>query len=230
MCSATDKPAPLTMHPPDPGARFNGLPVLTEYIDGRTWRLHADVSYLVSEGRLKGERSTARTGFIFDWATTPRITWGFLPPSGLTHQPYGIAALFHDWLYIHHAIAGIAITRREADAVFLEIMLYVGVAAWRARMMWLAVRLGGWWGWSRFHRQGDPTCVCAPACAVSSVAADAGAPEGASPVQALCAILAAAVIVSGCRTSRPGSGAPSPWPPMPWGSTYPTNELREVHP
>ena len=131
----------------DPCRRFTGLPVLTAYIDGDTWRLVRDVTYRVCEGPHAGKLLTVRSGFVFDWASTPSLLWFCLPKAGKTGNPYGIAALIHDWLYEHKAIAGQPITRAEADEVFLEVLRYLGVHGWFARMMWSGVRVGGWWGW-----------------------------------------------------------------------------------
>lgn len=85
--------------------------------------------------------STVRTGFEFDFASVPRIFWVLLPPTGLPDQPYGIAALIHDWLCRHRAIAGQPITRAECDRVFREVMEYVGVNKRIAATMYWAVRL-----------------------------------------------------------------------------------------
>jgi len=135
----------------DYDGRFSGLPVTTEYVDGRTWVLAKKVCYVIAGGRLKGRVSTLRRGFRFDWASVPRPFWHLVPPAGLEGQPYGLAALWHDWLYVHGKVQGLSITRKEADAVFLEIMLYVGTAKVAARLMYLAVRAGGWCAWSRYR-------------------------------------------------------------------------------
>jgi hypothetical protein len=131
----------------DPCRRFTGLPVLTAYIDGDTWRLVRDVTYRVCEGPHAGKTLTMRSGFVFDWASTPSLLWFCLPKAGKKGNPYGIAALIHDWLYRHRAIAGQPITRAEADEVFLEVLRYLGVHNWFARMMWSGVRVGGWLFW-----------------------------------------------------------------------------------
>ena len=128
----------------DPEHRFTGIPLSVEYIDGITWELVADVAYYTKAGDI----STVRAGFIFDWASTPPCLWGVCPPAGLKGQPYGIAAMFHDWVYHHKQIAGKDVARSQADDLFLEIMLYIGVASWRAHAMWAAVRTFGWWAWS----------------------------------------------------------------------------------
>lgn len=129
---------------PDPENRFTGLPILVEYIDGNSWRLVREASYRTVAGLL----STVRVPFIFDWASIPWLGRLFLPKAGLPHKPYGIAALFHDWFYRHQQIAGTPITRAQADALFLEIMLYVGIPFVLARVMYRGVRLGGWAPWT----------------------------------------------------------------------------------
>ena len=86
-----------------------------------------------------GEVTTVRAGFVFDFASIPRLLWPLFPPAGDGRNLYGLAAAWHDWLLEHRRIGGRAITRREADDLFLEIMLYVGVAPWVARVMYRAV-------------------------------------------------------------------------------------------
>lgn len=126
----------------DPEGRFTGLPLRVSYSDGRTWVVLRNVSYRT----LAGPISTVRVGFAFDFASIPRLFWRLTPPAG---KGYGLAAVWHDWLYAHHEIAGKPIVRRQADDLFLEIMRYAGVSAWMARTMWLAVRSAGWWSWGK---------------------------------------------------------------------------------
>jgi hypothetical protein len=134
---------------PDPAHRFRGLPVATETLDGRTYRITRDVAFRLSDGRWL----TVRVGFEFDWASVPRVFWVILPPGGLVGQPYGIGALVHDWLYYHQAIDSVPIQRAMADAVFLEIMLYTGVSPLIAHTMHRAVRMFGWMPWNMHARR-----------------------------------------------------------------------------
>jgi len=129
----------------DPDGRFAGLPLNTDYIDGIKWTLKRDVSY-----RTDGiGTATARAGFDFDWASVPRLFWRIFPPAGVRGNPWGIAALFHDWLYVHQAVEGVPISREVADRLLREIMVYVGCAKWRAAIFYRGVRLGGWLPWRR---------------------------------------------------------------------------------
>lgn len=135
--------------PADPEGRFEGLPLNTDYIDGVYSRLARDVAYASPAHGT----TTIRAGFVFDWASVPWVFRRIMPRQGARRQPYGIAALFHDWLYQHQKIAGKPITRATADAVFYEISEYLGVARWRRWMKYRAVRLGGWLPWRRHARR-----------------------------------------------------------------------------
>lgn len=92
-----------------------------------------------------GFRFTVPAGLITDGASVPWFAWsfGFLP-DGL----HRAGALVHDWLY---ALQGQGydwlFSRKECDDIFHDLMLRAGVAAQRARIMWLAVRACGWWPW-----------------------------------------------------------------------------------
>lgn len=127
--------------------RFTGWPLTVEFIDGRRWRVHDHLSYCTEAGEV----STVRSGFVFDFASIPRLFWPLVPPAGDGHNLYGLAAVWHDWLYQHRKIGGRVITRKEADVLFLDIMLYVGVAPWMARTMFFAVRVFGFAAWRRWH-------------------------------------------------------------------------------
>ena len=130
----------------DPEYRFTGLPLRVDCVDGLIWEVVREVTYRTEAGEL----STIREGFKFDFASVPRGLWWLYPPTGTKGNPYGIAALVHDWLLMHHKIGGRSITRKEADDIFLEIMLYTGCRKTLAYMMWAAVRansmahLGRW--------------------------------------------------------------------------------------
>ena len=127
----------------DPDHRFTGLPICVAYIDGVRWELKYDASYMTAAKEL----STVRKGFITDFASVPKIFWPIMPPAGDGSNVYGIAALWHDWLYSHKQIYGRNIVRKEADDLFLEIMLYTGVNTFVAHVMWSQVRMWGWVVW-----------------------------------------------------------------------------------
>ena len=130
---------------PDPDSRFTGLPLRVDQADWMDWVLVRKVTYR----RSALETITVKEGFRFDFASIPRALWWLYPPMGTKGNPYGVAALIHDWLYCHRKIGGRPVERRECDAVFYEILRYVGCRRTLAWTMWSAVRVGGWLPWMR---------------------------------------------------------------------------------
>ncbi len=137
----------------DPEKRFQGLPLLVEYIDGIKWRLKRNVSYRTSSGEI----STIRAPFVYDFASIPRFLYWLFPPAGDGSNLYGIAATWHDWLYRHQKIGGRSITRREADELFYEIMTYIGVKKGVAFTMLAALRLFAFPMW---RKNAKLNCQC----------------------------------------------------------------------
>lgn len=86
--------------------------------------------------------------FEFDLASIPRIIWPLIGSFELSL----VAPLIHDYLYQfrgepeHHRFAALspykpALTRAEADKIFLDLMLAEKVAPWKAKAAYRAVRL-----------------------------------------------------------------------------------------
>lgn len=97
-----------------------------------------DVSYEIGFAG-SGIFVTVPDGFMTDLASVPRLLWPLVPP----HSPdYAAAAVVHDFLYEWKQ--GL-FTRVVADAIFYEAMRVLGVPAWRAVVMYLAVRLANNW-------------------------------------------------------------------------------------
>jgi hypothetical protein len=135
----------------DPDGRFIKLPLTVDYVDGETWLVHDAITYRIGGGRTC---VVVEADFDFDWASIPAIFRLWLPKTGTAGRSYGLAALFHDWLYVNRYSVDqwgcrVPVDRSEADAIFLEIMLYTGVPSWLAHAMHRAVRAGGWWVWRR---------------------------------------------------------------------------------
>lgn len=96
-------------------------------------------------------------GFDTDYASVPRVFWSIYPPDG----DYRAAAVVHDWLYWNQSpIEGghdsvppfgipLAITREQADTVFLEALTALGIPWLRRHVLHKAVRLGGWLPWNK---------------------------------------------------------------------------------
>lgn len=75
-----------------------------------------------------------------DFASIPRILWIFWPKFGRWVR----AALFHDESYRKQNIS-----RRKADANFLEMMAEDGVDWWSRHCLWAGVRIGGGYFWRK---------------------------------------------------------------------------------
>lgn len=83
------------------------------------------------------------TGFVTDFASVPRLPLAFLLTGDSAHE----AAVVHDFLYSRGVV-----DRQTADAVFKEAAIASGESGWKATLMHLGVRMGGWIAWNN-HRQ-----------------------------------------------------------------------------
>lgn len=84
-------------------------------------------------------------GFKTDGASIPRILWRVCGTP--LEAPRVYAALVHDWLY---SGGDPDATRGEADAIYRDIQIALGVSRVKAWVEWAALRLCGWSHW-----QGD---------------------------------------------------------------------------
>ena len=121
--------------------KFLGELVIQEY-HPYEWLLYRELEYItVTRGRE--EIIKAEIGFRTDLASIPRILHSLIPQNGRHRKP----AVIHDKLY---RTAGLHdYTRAQADAIFLEAMLLVGVPRYRAYLMYSGVRAGGWITWKK---------------------------------------------------------------------------------
>ena len=128
---------------------FTSPLVVTPMPDGRRWKLVEPFRYHLDS--IESELIiTVPVGFVTDFASIPWIFWTFLPAWGR----YGKAAVVHDYLYQQHAThlcenRWFVFSRKNADNIFYEAMLVSGTRHWKARVMWLAVRLFAWLAWRR---------------------------------------------------------------------------------
>jgi len=125
----------------------------------REWKLAGALSYFSPS--LQQSIEVPR-GFVTDFASVPRILWALIAPTGLHTR----AAVIHDWLYERHPVIQREdhvgpMHRLEADEIFLEAMLELGVSRLRARIMYRAVRLFGQRRW-HMPRAIDPENILQP--------------------------------------------------------------------
>jgi hypothetical protein len=87
-----------------------------------------------------GDKVDVAVGFQTDFASIPRLFWSIFPKWG----KYGNAAVIHDWLYWTQERP-----RKLADDILIEAMGVLGVGAITRYMIYLSVRVFGWFAWVR---------------------------------------------------------------------------------
>lgn len=99
---------------------------------------------LVHDWRImyRGELYVIPCGFVTDGASIPAwLQW-------LCGSPFGIprfyAALVHDFLY---SGGDPEATRADADDLFRDLQIVLGIPRWKAYTEWAALRLFGWTHW-----------------------------------------------------------------------------------
>jgi hypothetical protein len=122
--------------------RSSSLPNPAIRYIGDNWQLAEDCVYRANDGFT----ITARSGFITDLSSIPRIFW----PLIASHELSVTAPVFHDLIYrsggeVKHPDGEVApadktFTREEADNIFLELMTRAKIAYWKRNVAFLAVR------------------------------------------------------------------------------------------
>lgn len=105
------------------------------------WLLLSDLDFLYEECLIRAPK-----GFISDLASIPKgLRWLIS-----VNEDHRQAAVIHDFLYSKKGeIDFFMFSRAEADEVFLYAMKVSGVSWWKRKLMFRAVRLGGWYRWSK---------------------------------------------------------------------------------
>ena len=112
---------------------FTERPILTPLSCGKRWVVRKEFVYEV--GSLgSGNKIVISPGFVTDLASTPKPLWSILPPFGR----YLPSAILHDYLYMTKELP-----RKDADKIFYNGMVILGVPKWKAKIMYYAVRIGG---------------------------------------------------------------------------------------
>lgn len=120
-------------------------PVISYLEERDLWRL--DEPYVLTRDDY---RIRIPAGFEFDLASVPRPLWWLMAPFDLSI----VAPLIHDFLYDYAGdppdgtvMPPRTFTRAQADQLFLDLMRLEGVAAWRRKLAYWAVRLLGSFRW-----------------------------------------------------------------------------------
>jgi len=117
-----------------PKPYFIGTLKLEEVIPGEEWMLLDPLSFV----RKNGAIYTAEELFHTDGASIPKWLWSLV--GGPLSGKYAKSAVIHDKL----CRSGI-VPRKKADKIFLEAMKADGVAFWKRRAMYMAVRAYSMW-------------------------------------------------------------------------------------
>lgn len=101
------------------------------------WVTLTDFDMFLCDGR----KLNIPAGTVYDKASSPPAFWWYMPRDD---NDVIIAALVHDYLYEKQMIAGEWIKRSEADQIFYELLRQAGMRYTKAKLAYLAVRVGGW--------------------------------------------------------------------------------------
>ena len=97
---------------------------------GRFWRVGRALSY---KSDLLGRTLTVKRGFICDLNSMPRLSWVVSPKTD-----YPAAGAQHDWGYRDRHL-----TQEEADGVYREALIVLGMSKARANVRYYALRTFG---------------------------------------------------------------------------------------
>ena len=112
-----------------------------EYIGCEKYRLLKSLHYIID-----GEKFVVEKGFITDFASVPKVFWGFFPPD----KNYAFAAVLHDWLY-----ATKPFSRKKADKVFYRAMVLYDIDEKVCKLFYYIVRLFGYYRWKKARRKNE---------------------------------------------------------------------------
>ena len=120
-------------------------PLVVEVMpSGKRFRLFLPFTFAASELTIR-----VMPGFETDFASIPRFARLLISKLGR----YNKAAVIHDAIYqamfYTLNVNRHTFTRKDADRIFLEGMVALGVAPWKRRLMYWGVRLGGWAAWKK---------------------------------------------------------------------------------
>lgn len=104
-------------------------------LDAWNFLLLTDIHYYYIKGK---KHIHVPKGFITDLATIPRFAWWCISRTELSYK----APIVHDYLYEKRQG-----TQKEADQIFLQIMIEERISFWRRNLAYFFVRMLGWIKW-----------------------------------------------------------------------------------
>lgn len=120
------------------------------YLPGpNKWRTDRQFTYFVGT-KISGIKIVVPKGFVTDLASVPWPASMLIPKSGRFNQ----SAVLHDFLYSKRGkVNNREYSRAKCDLIFLEAMQVLGVHWFKRKIMYRAVRLGGWAAWNKKERE-----------------------------------------------------------------------------
>lgn len=115
-------------------------PLKVELGDGKKWRLSEKFSVYTEQLGEEKVWFEVEEGFETDFASIPKIFIPFLE----WRDKFNKASVIHDYLYNTKIT-----TRKQADKIFLELMLVLGINKYKAYLFYFTVRLFGWLYWRK---------------------------------------------------------------------------------
>jgi hypothetical protein len=89
---------------------------------------------------IDGKQYWIPQDYYYDGASIPRLFWSLI---GSPFEPdFWGPALLHDFGYFTHIF-----NRAFFDECLFQLLIRCGVPKWKARIMWAAVRTGGYFAW-----------------------------------------------------------------------------------
>jgi hypothetical protein len=109
-------------------------PLRIDYVYPQRFRLVWPFVFVDEEGA----RHEVPAGFITDFDSVPRLPLVHWLLKGRTK----FSPVVHDYYYESKAVS-----RKEADRIFLKAMYYEGIPWYLRYPIYYGVRIGGWWGY-----------------------------------------------------------------------------------
>jgi len=123
-------------------------PLIVEVMtSGKRFRLHYAFTYLWKHEYIE---IRVHAGVETDFASIPKLLRLIIEKLGKWNK----AAVIHDAIYqdeyeTPNYFPWRDFTREEADIIFRDGMIDLGVARWQYNLMYWAVRAGGWLAWKK---------------------------------------------------------------------------------
>jgi hypothetical protein len=109
-------------------------PILVQHPQNPLWWILDKDFYYMEDG----EQQKIPRGFVFDFASIPRIFWRFISPTELGDT----GPLKHDWKFRNGLTS-----QEKADRIFLIDMLLDSIPVWKALTAYIMVRKFGYRSW-----------------------------------------------------------------------------------